>query len=252
MIQKEQLYITPFQQYRTIHIYLPKDYKTSLQRYPVMYMFDGHNLFYDQDATYGRSWKLKEFLDTYEKPLIVVGIECNHQGNERLSEFSPYTFSTPHFGSVYGKGDQLMEWIVQELKPYIDSRYRTMPFRECTGIGGSSMGGLMALYGVIRYNRFFSKAACLSSAIFGCKEKLLSEFQNHTISPDTRVYLSLGTKEIRQNVFMDQRIKDMQMFAREFMLHKAFSHFSLIEGGQHNEVTWGAQNRDYLDYLWRC
>lgn len=251
MIRKEQVFITPFSSYRTLHIHLPQDYKNSTERYPVMYMFDGHNLFNDEDATYGTSWGLETFLNSYEKPFIIVGLECNHEGNERLSEFSPYTFSTPYLGHIYGKGDQLMEWMVKELKPYIDSRYRTMPLRECTGIAGSSMGGLMSLYGIIHYNSIFSKAACLSSAVFGCEEKILSEFQNVELSPDTRVYLSWGTKELAQNVFQAQRIKDMQMLANEFTLRNASSVFHLIENGQHNEATWGQQNRAVFDYLWR-
>lgn len=251
MIHKEQVYITPFQLYRTLHIYLPSDYRQSQKRYPVMYMFDGHNLFMDQDATYGKSWGLASFLDAYEKPFIIVGLECNHEGNKRLSEFSPYTFSTPSLGPIYGQGDQLMEWMVQELKPYIDARYRTMPFRECTGIGGSSMGGLMALYGILRYNSIFSKAACLSSAIFGCKEKLSTQMQNSEISPDTRIYLSLGTQEIKPGVFQEQRIKDMQLLAEEFTRRHVACWFHLVQGGQHNEATWGAQNKAFFDYLWR-
>ena len=138
---------------------------------------------------------LETFLNSYDKPFIIVGLECNHEGNQRLSEFSPYTFSTPYLGHIYGKGDQLMYWMVNELKPYIDSRYRTMPLRECTGIGGSSMGGLMALYGILHYNSIFSKSRLSFPVLcLAVKEKILSEFQKTSLSPDTRVYLSWGQR----------------------------------------------------------
>ena len=204
MIQKIQVKITPFHTQRTLHIYLPHDYDESQERYPVMYMFDGHNLFDDQDATYGKSWGLQKFLDQYDKPFIIIGLECNQEGNERLNEFSPYTFSTPGLGNVYGKGDVLIRWMIEELKPWIDQKYRTYPNRECTGLGGSSMGGLMALYGVVRYNSIFSKAACLSPAVFGCRDLLMTDLEKADISPDTRVYLSLGSQETSKSFFLDQ------------------------------------------------
>lgn len=92
MVEKFEIMITPFQCMRTIHVYLPDNYNESQEQYPVMYMFDGHNLFFDEDATYGKSWGLKDFLDNYDKKLIIVGIECNHEGHERLNEFSPHTY----------------------------------------------------------------------------------------------------------------------------------------------------------------
>lgn len=67
MIEKKDVTITPLGLQRRLHIYLPDDYYQSKETYPVMYMFDGHNLFYDEDATYGKSWGLKEFLDQYDK-----------------------------------------------------------------------------------------------------------------------------------------------------------------------------------------
>ena len=72
MIEKFNVKITPFDLIRTIHVYLPDGYLLNNDRYPVMYMFDGHNLFYDEDATYGKSWGLREFMDNYDKPLNVI------------------------------------------------------------------------------------------------------------------------------------------------------------------------------------
>lgn len=251
MIEKIEVEITPFALYRTLHIYIPDNYYETNERYPVMYMFDGHNLFYDEDATYGKSWGLKDFLDNYGKPFIVVGIECNHEGNSRIIEFSPYTYSNPYMGMIQGKGNILMDWIVHKLKPMIDTRYRTIPFRECTGIGGSSMGGLMALYGVIKYNRIFSKAACLSSAIFAGKDLLMHDLRHSYIYPDTRVYLSIGKNETKSGFMYEQRLYDNQAFANQFRKFKATSMLNVIEEGQHNEASWEKENQVYFDFLWK-
>ena len=85
MIVKRDFIYTPKGKNRPLHIYLPDDYAFSGEHYPVMYFFDGHNLFFDQDATYGKSWGLKDFLDGWDKKIIVVGIECGHEGEERNS-----------------------------------------------------------------------------------------------------------------------------------------------------------------------
>lgn len=251
MIEKFEVKITPYQLMRTIHVYLPDDYHQSDERYPVMYYFDGHNLFNDEDATYGKSWGIRDFLEHYDKKFIIVGIECNHEGNKRLDEFSPYHYRTPYWGEVHGTGDQLMEWVVEELKPLIDHKYRTYPFRECTGIAGSSMGGLMALYTIIRHNRWFSKAACISSAIGVCSRQLKEELAKADINPDTRVYLSMGTREGHGKSNLAIAISNNRWFADWFQKHGASSYLNIVEGGMHNEASWEKENPVYFDYLWK-
>lgn len=248
MIEKFNVTITPYQLERMIHVYLPDDYYNSDEHYPVVYMYDGHNLFNDEDATYGKSWGLKDFLDQYDKKLIIVGIECNHEGKKRLDEFCPYQLPQSYLGDIHGTGKELMEWVIRELKPMIDSRYRTYPLRECTAIGGSSMGGLMALYTVIKYNNFFSKAACVSPAYDLCLSRLKKDMQVATISPDTRVYLSFGTKEIRN---LDHKKQTLQSFVNYFNSKHAFSYVNIVNGGEHNEASWEKENPIYMDFLWK-
>ena len=141
---------------RPLHIWLPDSYYHSQEHYPVMYFFDGHNLYDDKDATYGKSWGMKPFLESWGKEMIVVGIECGHDGQERLSEYLPYPAAKgSHFDKFEPLGDATIRWILEDIKPVIDRDYRTIPFRECTAIGGSSMGGLMALYAAVHYNQWF-------------------------------------------------------------------------------------------------
>lgn len=248
MIEKFDVYMTPYKMNRRLHVYLPDDYDQSAEKYPVVYMFDGHNLFYDEDATYGKSWGLKDFLDQYDKKLIIVGMECNHEGTKRLDEYCPYTLKNTFLGNINGTGKEMLDWIISELKPMIDQRYRTYPWRECTAIAGSSMGGLMSLYAIIMHNDYFSKAACISPACGFCMRQLFSDMKKATISPDTRVYLSFGTNEIRN---MDSVKRNLQTLVHFFDNSKAKSYVNIIEGGSHNEASWEKENPVYMDFLWK-
>lgn len=239
---------TPFGKKRRLHIYLPNDYYESNEEYPVMYMYDGHNLYDDRDATYGKSWGLSDFLNNYDKKFIVVGIECSHDGYERLDEYCPYTLKNTFLGPRNGYGNKYMEWVVYQLKPMIDQKYRTIPFRECTGIAGSSMGGLMAYYTIMKFNQYFSKAACLSPSLALCHNELFNDFQNIKISPDTRVYFSFGTKETKS---VDSIIKNLQEFHEDLLKRQASSYINIVLDGEHNEATWEKQNQIYFDYLWK-
>ena len=183
MLLKRDMLFTPAGKNRPLHIWLPEGYESSGERYPVMYFFDGHNLFSDADATFGKSWGLADFLQRWEKPIIIVGIECGHEGDERLYEYCPYHFTGKFWGDIQGTGAATMDFMAYELKPMIDREYRTYPFREATAIGGSSMGGLMSLYAAVKYNGVYSKAACVSSSISPCMPALRAP---GSISPGAR------------------------------------------------------------------
>ena len=136
-------------------------------------MFDGHNVFFDSDATFGKCWGMKEYMDYTNTQLIIAAVECNHSpDNGRLKEYSPYSFVDPKLGEIEGLGKLTMDWFVHTFKKDIDSRFRTLPDREHTFIAGSSMGGLMSLYAVLEYNEYFSRAAALSPSIWFGTEKL--------------------------------------------------------------------------------
>ena len=257
MILKRDCIYPPKGTNRPLHIWLPEDWETSGKRYPVMYFFDGHNLFSDEDATYGKSWGLKSFLEGWEKEMIVVGIECGHHGYERLSEYLPYPANkTSHFGKFTPMGHETMEWIVNEIKPLIDRDYPTIPFRECTAIGGSSMGGLMAIYAAVHYNRWFSKAACVSSAIGFCMRPLMKDMKEHPLSPDTRMYLSWGTNEA---CGLEDPTRD-DTTSKTYGWNKKVADCAAAQGaavklfcqvgGHHCEASWEQQVPMFMDFLW--
>ena len=258
MIVKRDCIYTPKGKNRPLHIYLPDDYTNGMDRYPVLYFFDGHNLFSDDDATYGKSWGLKEFLDKWDRKLILVGIECGHEGDERLSEYMPYRpLLTTRFAMYFPMGSKTMDWIVREVKPMIDRDYRTLPDREFTGIGGSSMGGLMAIYAGAHYNHVFSKAACVSSAVGFCMRPLLKDLRQSTIRPDSRFYLSWGTKEafgIKDPTKDDRSSKTYKWNkqVRDVLEAKGARVTMYCQvGGSHCEADWEKQNPIYMDDLWK-
>lgn len=256
MVIKRNCRYTPNGENRPLHIYLPEDYDRSEERYPVMYFFDGHNLFFDADATYGKCWGLKEFLDHWEKDMIVVGMECSHTGNHRLEEYLPYPAVNTAFGPLEAHGDETLGWLLEEVKPLIDREYRTSPFRECTGIAGSSMGGLMAIRAVVHDNRWFSKAACLSSAIGFCPDAVLADAAGTPVDPDTRVYLSWGSREAwgqHDPEREDPRSESYQWnhaIARSLHSSGAAVWVNCQAGGGHCEADWEKQVPGFMDYLW--
>ena len=256
MILKRDFIYTPKGKNRPLHIYLPDNYETSNEHYPVMYFFDGHNLFSDIDATYGKSWGLKDFLDGWQKEMIIVGIECGHDGEERLSEYLPYPAVIGDFMRFEPMGHATMEWIIHEIKPMIDKEYRTYPFRECTAIGGSSMGGIMSLYAVVHYNQWISKAACISTAMGFCMPGVMKDLYESTINPDTRIYLSWGTKE----AYGLDDIWNEDTTSITYKNHKkvydilckkdARAHLFCQVGGGHCEADWEKLVPDFMNYLW--
>ena len=255
MIVKHDFIYTPKDAARTLHIYLPEGYEKGEERYPVMYFFDGHNLFSDGDATYGKSWGMKEFLDAWGKKLIVVGIECGHEGQERLSEYLPYP-ATGGFAKFEPKGGETMTWIVEEVKPWVDKTYRTWPFRECTAIGGSSMGGIMSLYAAVHFNRWFSKVACVSTAMGFCMEPLMEDMKANPMDPDTRVYLSWGTREANgiQNVNAEDTSSNTfrwnRRVADKVWEDGAFVKLHCQVGGGHCEADWEKLVPTFMSFLW--
>lgn len=232
---------------RRAYIYLPESYEADTQRrYGVMYMFDGHNVFFDEDATYGKSWGMGKYLDEARKQLIVVAVECNHQGSLRLAEYSPVSFAEDSLGRITGKGRTYMNWMVRELKPYIDAHYRTLPDRGNTAIAGSSMGGLMALYGATVYNDVFQRAACLSPSLWVAPGKLLELIARARIRRGTCIYMDYGEKELSNHGGSTQAL----LAAAQLLMVKGVNvTLRIAPGGSHCEASWEKQIPVFMECL---
>ncbi len=240
MVIKEMIRILPLSgnTCRRIYYYLPAGYDSSTARYPVLYMFDGHNVFFDADATYGKCWGMKEFMDRERLNLIIVAVECNHEGNARLSEYSPWGFLARGLGHIAPMGDQYMEWLVNVLKPMVDRRFRTKPQREFTSIGGSSMGGLMSVYGICRYNHIFSRAAALSPSLWTAPGKITQMIRSTEFDPDTVIYMDYGSEELKNHEKSAQALKRA---AGAFLDCRVNICMRIVPGGQHCEASWERQ-----------
>lgn len=242
--------ITPLGKDRLVRLWLPDDMDRSGRTYPVVYMFDGHNLFRDEWATYGTCWGLADFLRRWEKQVIVVAPECDRQGNGRLREYAPYDMEIPPFGFFRGQGRRVMEWMLGELKPHIDRTYPTMPFRETTAIAGSSMGGLMSMFAVLRYNTWISKAACLSSSFRFCPDEIRAEAEGAQIDPDTRVYLSWGSREYPSAEELAAATACNLHLSHILTEQGARTYPYLHVGGRHCEADWAEEVPRFMHYLW--
>ena len=229
------------------YVYLPDDYNNDpLKRYPVMYMFDGHNVFFDSDATYGKSWGMTSYMNWTKKQLIIVAVECNHEGDSRLQEYSPFNFANSTIGRAIGKGKIYMDWMVNTLKPEIDSLYRTMPDREHTLICGSSMGGLMALYGATTYNHVFQRAACLSPSVWISPGKVVELIAKADIKNDTCIYMDYGSQEMYNHISTSEALISV---AHLLLTKRVNLAFRIVPGGTHSEASWEKQIPVFMDCL---
>ena len=232
---------------RKAYIYLPDSYeKDTTKRYPVMYMFDGHNVFFDEDATYGKSWGMYKYLTEAKKELIVVAVECNHEGNRRLIEYSPLTYDNSEHGKIKGKGNVYMNWLINTLKPYVDANYRTLTDRKNTIIAGSSMGGLIALYGVTTFNHVFQRGACLSPSLWVSPGKVLEMVARAQIRRDTTIYMDYGENEM----FNHASSQEAMIATAHMLLTKRVNlAFRIVPGGDHSEASWEKQVPIFMECL---
>lgn len=221
---------------RVAYLYLPPMYEQEPDaRFPVLYMFDGQNLFFDEEASFGKSWGLYDFLNDAAPRLIVAAVSCNSVGNARLREYSPFTHESQDLGRISARGRTMMNWLVHDFKPHIDALARTLPDRGNTLIGGSSMGALMSLYAALHYNRFFSRAMCMSPSLWVDPEKSRRMILSGRTAPDTQIYMDYGSRELGNHEANEEALRD----ACGLLLQKRVDlTFRIVPGGTHEEASW--------------
>ncbi|MEW9502774.1 alpha/beta hydrolase [Jeotgalibacillus marinus] len=233
------MYITSFKQERLIRVYLPKNYNKENKRYPVLYMHDGQNVFCDHDAIGGTSLELENYLDEKGLEVIVVGIDQNSE--ERINEYCPWVngeYSKKIVGQISpsgGKGIQYIDFIVNELKPFIDNKYRTL--KDRTAMAGVSLGGLISTYAACRYPQIFNNIAILSSAFYRNQEEIERLLQDSDLASIEKFYLDCGTKEAGEEDLISKEFlasnKAIYEILREKIPHTTFE---TINDAKHNYV----------------
>ena len=232
---------------RRAYLYLPEAYDEDPDaRFPVLYMFDGQNVFQDCDASFGRSWRMLDYLNKTGAPVIVAAIESNPIGNNRLCEYSPFTHEDSELGVIEGRGRTMMDWLVREFKPMIDGSFRTLPERENTAIAGSSMGGLMSLYAACHYGEIFSRFACLSPSIWVDPVKVKRMLKRARIAPDTILYLDYGADELGNH---DATGDVLPGVFQSLYSQGANLTVRIVPHGVHSEESWQQQIPVFMSCL---
>ncbi len=235
-IMDSAFYIPELQRSRRIWVYLPPEYSSSKKKYPVLYMHDGQNLF-DNFTSYAGEWGVDEYLDSIfksgQKEVIVVGID---NGPKRMNEYNPWQFQD--LGK--GEGDLYVDFLVKNLKPSIDKNYRTLKDKPNTFIAGSSMGGLISLYAILKYPQVFGGGGIFSPAFWtasGIDSTTLADSKQM----NSKLFFYAGGKE------GDSMIPDMQKIEKEIREHSQSHVKEMIDpDARHNEAAW----RKYFPFFY--
>lgn len=242
---------------RDILIYLPPSYEASQAHYPVLYMHDGYNLF-DEATSYTGEWHVDETMEklAQEEQLeaIVVGIPS--MGHDRLAEYSP--FVDEKYGG--GRGEAYLSFLVHTLKPLVDTNFRTLPNKRNTGIFGSSMGGLISLYGFFHHPAAFGFAGVMSPSLWFANRAIFS-YVEHAPFQQGKIYLDAGTREMGGH-WPDQTIlrsRSRRYYGRvrrmkRILVKKGYRptrNLLHVEdaGGGHNEAAWAYRLPNAIRYF---
>ena len=239
---------------RDVLVYLPPNYNSSNARYPVLYLHDGQNLF-DGATSFiaGQEWRVDETVETLIaarkiEPLIIVGVY--NAGSERVNEYTPA--EDPKY-KTGGKADLYGRMLVEELKPFIDRTYRTRRSAKHTGLGGSSLGGLVSLYLGLKYPNVFGRVAVLSPSVWFANQHILGFVEKLSKKPAVLVWLDVGTNEGRDPAEVQQTVNGARLL-RTTLLKKGWKpgrdlSYLEAEGAQHNEAAWSLRVEPVLKFL---
>jgi predicted alpha/beta superfamily hydrolase len=248
------LYMTSFEQVKTIRVYLPKTYMNENRRYPVLYMHDGQNVFRDEDSIRGVSLGIEDYLDQNDLEIIVVGIDLNTTGEERINEYCPWPngeFAKGKFGisnSTGGRGEEYLDFIVHELKPFIDRKYRTLD--NNTSMAGISLGALITTYAACTYPHIFKKIALLSSGFYRNQEEIENLLGNSDLSAIEGVYMDCGTREAGDEEEISGLFLESSKSVYEILREKVpNTRFDILDNAEHDYAFFRKRVSNIFDLL---
>ena len=241
---------------RTLYVCLPPGYAAERERrYPVLYMQDGQNLF-DARTSFAGEWFADETAERLidEKriePIIIVGIA--NVGEARIDEYSVSPVTSPKYHAV-GRGNTYIQFVCDEVKPFIDRNYRTMPDRAHTAIGGSSMGALIAMEACRQRPDVFGACAAMSPSLWWNDRELFHKIERDSSwLKRTHLWLDVGTAEGESPADQDGHVQDVRrlewlLYDQKLSAEKDF-HVAVIDGAKHNEAAWAKRFDQVLIFL---
>ena len=239
---------------RRLIVWLPPTYASdTASRFPVLYLHDGQNCFDASTSFSGVEWQADETADALIRagkirPIIMVGIA--NVGDDRMNEYTPTRDAKRGAG---GNGEQYAQFLITEVKPFIDRTYRTLPDRADTAVAGSSLGGLISLYLGLKHGDVFGQVGVISPSLFWDNRSLLKEIQTDPSGiKSERIWLDIGTAEgdasdQSENV-ADARALAAVLQGAGMVAGKDYRYLE-VPGGKHNEAAWAARFDQVLTFF---
>jgi enterochelin esterase-like enzyme len=248
LIKHEQFPSRYLRNQRDLIVYLPPGYDLQPQRhFPILYLHDGQNLF-DGSTSFipGMDWHVGQTADQCiqqgrVEPLIIVGIY--NAGKQRLREYTPTR--APRLGG--GSANRYAKFLLEEVRPFVNGQYRARGEAENTGIGGSSLGGLVSLYLGLRKPQTFGKIAALSPSVWWNERVILRFAAAAPVQPLPRIWLDIGTREGPRIVDDVERFRDI-LVGKGWQAERDL-HYERVEGAEHNEAAWAQRVEPFLQFL---
>lgn len=241
---------------RTIAVYLPPGYDGAAaaagERYPVLYMHDGQNVF-DDATSFAGEWRADETAERLIsegriRPLIIVGVA--NAGDARADEYTPSPDA--RYGGEGGRAPEYARFLLEEVKPFVDRTYRTLPDRDNTGVCGSSLGGLVSLFIAAEHPDKVGLCGAVSPSLWWNEREMVQRVRRDPAwTRNCRVWLDMGTSEgeegARRNI-AETRELAMILQGAGRRPGKDFKYLE-VPGGEHNEPAWAARFDQVLLFL---
>lgn len=236
---------------RNVIVYLPPGYKrTKIKRYPVLYMHDGNNIFDSATSFAGVEWQVDEHVERLVKSrqiqeIIVVGI---YNSPDREYEYT-WTPMLQEDGIIHGGGGKkYARFLTEELKPFIDYVYRTLPGRDTTAVAGSSLGGLISFYLGLYYHHVFSRVGMLSPSLWWNHHQIFNEVRQ--LTPDLKLWVDMGTEEgSSPEDIITQTHRLIAALEHQGYQRGHNLQFWLEYGASHNESAWAGRVGEMLKFF---
>ncbi len=244
-----------FRNTRFLRVWLPPGYEdaeNSQRYYPVLYLNDGQNLFEAAVSFGGVEWQVDETAERLIRegavpPMIVVGLD--NAGKDRLREYMPHRSMNPVI--LRAQGRRYPDFLMKEVMPFIEQTYRVATSPENTGLGGSSLGALIALYTVMARPGVFGRLLLESPSLWASNRQAIKDSRTIRIWPE-RIYLGVGTAEAgspeRDRTVVDD-VRELAAILRRAVLSENRLRLVIQDGAGHSESAWAERFPEALRFL---